>query len=392
MPARRRSTPISGRDLFGRVLEALHAAAFDDTRWPAAAALIDELCGAKGNMLVSGEGASPDGVDVFFTRSCYRGELRPDLQREYFEVFHPVDERIPRLRCLPDGRVVHVSSLYTDEERKTSVAWNVGLSSCNAQDSLNVRLDGPDGSRIAWAVIDPVDGDGWPSSRVEAVERVLPHLRQFVRVRQALVDARALGATALDLLDNDRVGVIHLDRRARLTAANDRARALLNAPGGLSDRDGSLRATLPLEDRKLQGLLAGALPVLGGVGASGSMPVSRPAPLPKLAVHVSPVHGAGAYPPRSRIGALVLVGDPAARAAMDPRRVADALDLTPAESRIAVMLAQGKRIDDIAAATGRSRTTVKWHIRNIYDKHGLSHQLELAQLVTSLADVWGMRR
>ena len=341
---------------------------------------------------MSGDGAPPEAIDVFHARFCYRGELRPDLQREYFEVFYPVDERIPRLRHLPDGRVVHVSSLYTDEERKTSAAWNVGLSRNNAQDSLNVRLDGPDGSRIVWAIVDPVDGDGWPFSRVEAMERLLPHLRQFVRVRQALVDARALGASALDLLDNDRVGVIRLDWRARVTAANDRARALLNAPGGLSDRDGSLRATLPLEDRKLQGLLAEALPFLGGRGAGGSMPVTRPAPLPKLAVHVCPVGGHGPQLPRSRIGAHVLIADPAARAALDPERVAGALGLTPAESRIAVMLAQGRRIDDIAAETGRSRTTVKWHMRHIYDKHGLSRQIELAQLVTALADLPGMRR
>ena len=383
---------MSGPDLFERVLEALHAAAFDDAGWPAASALIDELCGSKGNILVSGDGAPPEAVDVFHTRFCYRGEFRPDLQREYFEVFYPVDEGIPRLRRLPDSRVVHTSSLYTEEEKRTSVAWNVGLSSCNAQDSLRVRLDGPEGSRIVWAIVDPADADGWSSARVEAIEHLLPHLRQFVRVRQALVDARALGASALDMLDNDRVGVIRLDRRARVTAANDRARALLNAPGGLSDRGGSLRATVPLEDQKLQSLLAGALPFLGGPGASGSMPVSRPAPLPKLAVHVSPVSGKGAHPPESRIGALVLAADPAVRTAVDPQELAAALDLTPAESRIAVLLAQARRIDDIAAEIGRSRTTVKWHMRHIYDKHGLSRQIELAQLVTSLADLPGIRR
>ena len=267
---------------------------------------------------MSGDGAAPDGIDIFFARFCYRGQLHAEWQREYFEVFHPLDERIPRLRHLPDSQLVHASSLYTDEEMKTSVAYNDALSRSDTQDSLNVRLDGPDGSRIVWVVADAVDGNGWPSSRVEAVERLLPHLRQFVRVRQALVDARALGASALDLLDNDRVGVIRLDRRARVMAANDRARALLNERGGLWDQGGYLRASLPLEDRKLQGLLAQALPFLGGAGASGSMPVRRAAPLPPLAVHVSPVSGDGAWPPRSRIGALVLAADPAARAGIDP--------------------------------------------------------------------------
>ncbi|MDE0410448.1 MAG: helix-turn-helix transcriptional regulator [Alphaproteobacteria bacterium] len=383
---------MSGSDLFERVLHSLHAAAFDDDRWPAASALIGELCGAKGNVLVSGDGAPADGVDVFFARVCYRGQFLPEWQREYFEDFHALDERIPRLRHLPDSLVVHASSLYTEEERKTSPAWNEALRRSDTQDSLNVRLDGPGGSRIVWAVGDPVDKHGWLSSRVRAVERLLPHLRQFVQVRQALVDARALGASALDLLDNDRLGVIRLDRRARVTTANDRARALLNEPGGLYDRNRFLRATRPLEDRKLQSLLAQALPLLGGTGGGGSMPVSRAAPLPRFALHVSPVSGGGERPPRSRIGALVLLSDPAARAAIDPRLVQEALGLTPAESRIAVRLAQARTIDDIAAETGRSRTTVKWHMRHIYDKHGLRRQVELAQLVMALADLPGMRR
>lgn len=399
---------MSADDPFGRVLEALHAAAFDDDAWPAASGLVDALCGSTGNILVTGDGAPADGVDVFHASFCHRGLLRPDWQREYFAVFHAIDERIPRLRRLPDSRVVHASALYTDAERRTSPAWNEALVRSGTRDSLNMRLDGPGGSRIAWVVADPAGG-GWSGARVEAVERLLPHLRQYVRVRQALADAGALGASALDLLENGHAGVIRLDRRGRVAAASDRALAILNEPGGLYDRGGFLHATLPLEDRKLQGLLAAALPFPGGPGAAGSMPVTRPAPQPRLALQVSPVSGngsgnvsgdgaghgdgagSGADPPRSRAGALVLLSDPAARPGLDPGRVAAALGLTPAESRIAVLIARARSIDDIAAATGRSRTTVKWHIRNIYEKHGLRRQVELAQLVLSLAGLPGMR-
>ena len=58
----------------------------------------------------------------------------------------------------------------------------------HTSDSLNVRLDGPDDSRIVWVIADPIDARGWSSARVQTIERLLPHLRQFVRVRQALVD------------------------------------------------------------------------------------------------------------------------------------------------------------------------------------------------------------
>ena len=208
-------------------------------------------------------------------------------------------------------------------------------------------------------------------------------------MRQALAGAGALGASLADLLDNVRAGVIQLDRRGRPVAVNDRARALLRKGDGLRDEDGRLRAALPREDAALQKLLARALPRPGGPGEGGSMPLSRSGTRSRLVLHVSPVRDSGIEPGRGRVAALVLAVDPADRAGIDPARVGKALGLTPAESRVAVALAEGRTVDDIAAATGRSRNTVKWHLQHIYAELGVSRQIELAQLVASLADLPG---
>ena len=55
------------------------------------------------------------------------------------------------------------------------------------------------------------------------------------------------------------------------------------------------------------------------------------------------------------------------------------------------MLAQGRTIREIAAETGRSRTTVRWHIRHIFAKHNIARQVELVQLVTTLGEFAGPR-
>ena len=36
-------------------------------------------------------------------RFVFRGRRREDLEREYFEVYHPHDEALPRVRALPEG-------------------------------------------------------------------------------------------------------------------------------------------------------------------------------------------------------------------------------------------------------------------------------------------------
>ena len=383
---------MSQQDLFERLIESLHATALGDRRWPATSALLDELCEAKGNFLVFGDGVSHDDIDIFFAQLCYRGQRCTELERAYFEVYYPLDERMPRLRRLPDGRIVHVHELFTEEERKTSAVYN-DLPRSDTGDCVHVRLDGPHGSRIVWTVADPVDAQGWTSARLEAIGRILPHLRQFVRMRHALVDARALSATVAGLLDNMRVGVVHLDRRGRVVAANDRALATLRERDGLWDEDGRLRAALPSEDETLQRLVGRAVPYPGGTGSGGSMAVSREHTVARLQVHVSPVQADGTQESRSgRIGALVLVIDPADRLKLDPDALGALLGLTPAQSHVAAALVEGKSAHAIAAETGRSVTTVWWHIRHIYARQGLSNEAELVRLALSLADRPGVRR
>ena len=235
---------MSERPAFERILALLYDAMLDDTHWPATSALIDEACGIAGNALLVGEGPKDD-IRVLFVGVYSRGQRRTDLEREYLEFYHPIDERVPRVRQLPDSHLVPIKDLYTTEELNTSRAYNEALLRAKYQQGLNVRLDGPDGSHITWGLGDPVDSEGWGSSRIAMVSGLLPHIRQFVRVRQALVRARAGDTTVTALLENPRIGIVHLDRRGRILAVNDRALSLLRQGEWLSDKKGVLQARAP---------------------------------------------------------------------------------------------------------------------------------------------------
>ncbi len=383
---------MSQLDAFDRVLASLHAAALDDSHWLTTSALIDEVCGAKGNMLICADANAQDGAEIFFARFCYRGQRREESERLYFHTYHALDERVPRLRRLPDSQLVHVPDLYTEQEKKNSVVYNEALPASDVANSLIVRLDGPGGSNIVWSIADPVAGDDWSSDQLEMVRRVLPHLRHFVCVRQALAGAGALGNSLAELLGSTGSGVIQLDRGGRIVAANDRARDLLRQGDGLFDEGGFLRASSAEDDAGLQRLLTRALPPLGGQGASGSATVRRPTGLARLVLHASPVADGLTDVRRRRVAALVLVADPSRLARIDPGMPAAALGLTPAQSQIAVMLAEGRTVPEIARETGRRESTVRWHIKEIFARHGISRQAELIRLVLSLADIPGARR
>ena len=222
---------MGDQDAFERILASLYGAMLDDARWPGTSALIDEACALTGNDLIVSEGPKDD-LRVLFVGAYCRGQRREDQERDYLENYHPTDERVPRFRRLPDSRLVHVKDLFTAEELKTSPTYNEMLLRTGGQDSMNARLDGPDSCSITWGLRDPVASDGWGSARVAMVKGLLPHIRQFVRVRQALVRAEARNTTVTALLDNPRVGVLHLDRRGRIIDANGRARSILRHGDG----------------------------------------------------------------------------------------------------------------------------------------------------------------
>ena len=368
-----------------RIVRALNDAMLDQSLWPQTSALIDRACGVGGGALSLAEDVSTHRVDVRFARCFCRGVERRDWVRDYFERFYAEDELVPRMRRLPDSRIVPFRRLYSEKELKRSRAWNEAMARYHMQDGLIVRLEEPGNARIIWGLGDPLGRDGWSSSRIETVARILPHLRQYVRVHSTLAEAGALGATALGLLENTHAAVVQLDRRGRVAAANDRAREILLRNDGISDPAGFLRAAAPEDDARLQALLARALPRFGDEPESGSTWVRRVSQRPSFVLHLTPVSGPGAAVHPRRVAAILLIVDPASAVRPSPGLLQSALGLTPAESEVAQLLAGGMSARRIASATGRRYGTVRVHLKRIFTKLGVSRQADAVRIVLSLS-------
>ena len=65
------------------------------------------------------------------------------------------------------------------------------------------------------------------------------------------------------------------------------------------------------------------------------------------------------------VAALILMIEPRSQHRIDPDVAARILGLTPMESRVAVWLAEGKSVRDLAEATGRTPGCICWHLSQI---------------------------
>ena len=289
---------MDAEDRFEHVLENLYKAAIGDVTWVSAAALINDMIQTTGHSLTYADMALGGEPEIHLARFFVGTQRRPDIEQLYFRDYYPRDEAVPRLYGLRDGELVYKSDLYTDEEKRTSAAYNEFRRTNKTQNGLFMALDGLDGCAVVLSFGDSAEREGWGHDQIQAIKRLAPHIRpvrahpacdggdgsrwarrlpirQFARIRHAMADAQALGASLAELLENGRAGFIQLDRRGRILEANDRARDILLKRDGLRDEEGVLAAEIQGEDAEGQRLLAHALPLYGVQGAGGSMKITR---------------------------------------------------------------------------------------------------------------------
>ncbi|MDE2690939.1 MAG: helix-turn-helix transcriptional regulator [Acidobacteriota bacterium] len=318
-----------------------------------------------------------------FSRGLFRGEPMGEAEELYVKEYGFRDERLPRLRDLPNARLVHNRRIYTEQEQRTSPVYCSFLPRVGSNNQLNVRLDGLHDTDIVWALTKAAGLD-WTSEQVAFLERLLPHAAHFVRVRQALAVADARDASLTELMGTIGLGAVLLDQRARVLEVNTHGRRLLATGRCLRERSGRLRARWRSDDAKLGRLLASCC----REGVGGSMTI-RPSCDDSIAgpvvLHASPVPSDLTNWDTRGVAARVLLTEPHSVGPIDPAPIAVTYDLTETESRVAALLAEGAAVSEIAATTGRKESTVRWHVRNLHSKLGVHRQADLVRLVLSTA-------
>ena len=372
--------------LFERTVETLLDAAFDDTRWGDAFQAIDRHCGLNGGQFTA-LAANADGEPEVTFAACYiKGDPHQEIVADWAENFAACSENVPRIGQLPTWRLTHNEELFTPAEKRFSPMYNEFQPKYDCRDQMAVVVDGTSDERpgngcLFWTM---ANGEsGWEPDKLTRIRSLLPHIRQTVRVRQELVAAEARAyADVSVLLEDTLLGVVFIDRRGAISSVNQAARRMLGAKDGIYEWRSALRAIVPLDDDRIHRLVTRALPRIGHVPSGGFMSVRRPAGLP-LIVHVHPVTPGRADFGAERIAVLVLVRDPDA-IRFDPEMVGDVLGLTAAETRVAVLLAKGRSVRDIARELDRSENTVRWTLKNVLSKTNSARQANLVRLLTEL--------
>ncbi|WP_454766879.1 helix-turn-helix transcriptional regulator [Cupriavidus campinensis] len=227
-----------------------------------------------------------------------------------------------------------------------------------------------------------------PDHRERRLAQVMPHWARAARMQHRNFELSGLASLGLAGLDTLDFGVMVLQADMRVRYANSWAESLVQVDAHLALESGVLRAW----PETLQGVLHRLLDAAvhggrNGAAAAGSWMhiTSGGQPVPIIVMPLvsrQPVEGPWQLP-----AAMLLLGNSESRSVLDAAVLTSLFGLSKKESIIAIRLAAGETLNEIAEREFLSPHTVRVHIRDTLRKTGTHRQSELVRLLHLLPGV-----
>lgn len=220
---------------------------------------------------------------------------------------------------------------------------------------------------------------------LDLLRLLAPHIIRAFQLHLHISDLKARAGALQYAIDTVMTGIILLGDRGWVIHANQMATKLLSENDGLKTLHGCLDADRSDEAHALRRLVFQACETaIGtGVGSGGAVRVSRRIREP-LHVLITPARNVN-FDPAVTVRAIAFITDPTQKVRPAVEILHSLFNLTPAENRVALLLADGHAPPNIVELLGVSANTLKTHLAGIYRKTGTSRQSQLVQLLARLA-------
>ena len=218
----------------------------------------------------------------------------------------------------------------------------------------------------------------FPKDDLDELARLLPRLNSVVALARALGFAAVSGA--LEAFELSGTAVVQIDSAGRVICLNIAAEALIGR--GIAVIKGRLVA----EQRDATEALERTLSTL--LWRGGDTSLMPPVPLPRAGRKPLLAYPLGLTSvsdnPFARCRALLVVIDPEQKRRSAEALLASLFRLTPAESRLAVRLANGETIQVSSEVLGITKSTARNQLKAVFAKTRVHRQAELVSLVATL--------
>ena len=356
---------------FSRLVEAFYEAALDPLLWPAGLeAVRDELSANYVSLIVRNATDDDPGLIV----SVSSDEV-------------PMDSGNPFILESPFTDIP-LGHLVTDAEVMPAADWRDSAyyrEWCAPHDVFHVmaaNLRTRAGSTYGLRITRPESSPAFSAIETETGRRLLPHLRQALDAYLSVNHDRKVSYLYGRAMARLMVGAIVLDDHGKVIECNAAASEILALQDGLRLVGDQLEATYANDNRKLQQLVRNAMSRSNSarVELTEATSINRPSGQLSWGLVVQAFSPDEWTEGKHRPSVAVFVRDTEGKAHPPTRLAQELFHLTPAETALAIQLANGLSLEEAAEALNIRRNTARAHLRSIFSKTGVRRQTELVRL------------
>lgn len=360
----------------------IYDAALEPPLWPGVLAKLAGFVGGGQAATIYWKDAASKSGD-----SYYDTGVHPNYRRLYFDKYIKLDPTTTGYFFARVGDVVDVASVMSYEEFLHTRFYREWARPQGWIDCVNAILDKSVTSHAMFGVFRH-QRDGFVDEGVRRRMRLLaPHVRRAVLIGKTIDLKEAQIASLADTLDTISAAMFLVEATGRIVHANAAGHAMLAEGSALHALDRKLAAHDPGNDRALHDTFLAAANGDASIGLKGIAVPLTARDGERLVAHVLPLTSGARRRAGNAYSAVAAVF--VHRAALDipspPEAIAKTYQLTPTELRVLLAIVEIGGVPEVAEALGVAETTVKFHLRHLFEKTDAKRQADLVKLVAGFA-------
>lgn len=234
----------------------------------------------------------------------------------------------------------------------------------------------------------PDDDDFAPEDRA-LLQALHPYWRAALNLHSRLGGLESERQLYSNTVEGMLVGIVLMDGTGRIIRCNATAQEILAEKNGLLLRQGILRAEIPGYDLNFQRLISASL---NSSSQKLSSPMATSIPRgsgrPNLSILIRPILHNDLSGGKQRPAVAIFIRDPARQPSPSEELLRQLFGLTAAEASLALLVANGRTLDEAAQRLNIRKNTARAQLRSIFDKTGARRQTTLIQiLMNSVASI-----
>ena len=284
---------------------------------------------------------------------------------------------------LPGDRIVTADEMVGESNWLNSEYYKQFCEPAGVRYVMGADIHTEEGSECRVRICRPPEAPPFSEADKALCQMLLPHFENAARLYTSIDVAESERELLAGTVDRMQLGTVILDEAGTVLKTNSVAHHILRENDGLRITQGLLEAGYGAENRELYRLIKLALQGITNPAGSvaQAMSITRPSGRAKLGLALRSVPQGDWLESRHRPTVAVFIRDPENRSQASREMVQRLFGLTPAESSLALLLADGLSLDEATAQLGVRKNTARAQLRAIFSKTGVTRQTALVRLL-----------